>query len=190
MAFKSFSLLLPLLHVPPTAASSLVPPRGEWPVSKDLAQSSIDSSWSQTVHELLVNLLSLYTHPFITCDGLGEDLNTRYPSPTPATLILAVLLGTSTVVLASRFGKDDKYQPLFIQLAIIITVSSMTVKDVGLQDFVFGYMFWGSFIGLSVSWIFHRIVPAGKAKATNWDGMDELKVDDLDRDHPKQAVLV
>ena len=71
---------------------------------------------------------------------------------------MAVFLCTSAIALASQPGRNDTYQPLIVALFALGTGILAAGSDVGVEEFVFGYLFYGCAAGVGASWLIHRVV--------------------------------
>ena len=72
---------------------------------------------------------------------------------------MAAFLCTSAIALASQSGRKDTYQPLIVALFALGTGILAAGSDIGVEEFVFGYLFCGCAAGVGASWLLHRVIP-------------------------------
>lgn len=78
---------------------------------------------------------------------------------------MAAFLCTSAIALASQPGRNDTYQPLIVALFALGTGILAAGSDMGVEEFVFGYLFCGCAAGVGASWLIHRVVPFLKIRS-------------------------
>lgn len=152
---KLLTLLSPILFAP--SASAMVP---DWDGHESQIYSRTrthsQSSWSQALQSLPIDLLSPWTRP----DTMTYNDNNTDPKPNlePSTILLACFLCTSSVALVAQAGKNDPYQPYVVGFCATISAIAGAILAVDVQNFIFVYLFWGCLGGAALSVVFHRLI--------------------------------
>ncbi|KAL8662980.1 MAG: hypothetical protein Q9168_008171 [Polycauliona sp. 1 TL-2023] len=150
-------LLLPSVRAlatdPPTISSRSVP---------------IYNSWYQALHTTQTDILSVNL-PIPTPLAKYKankllKLCTYHPkgpsTPTvttfdPFILVLGCFICTGTLAIITHARRGDVYQSYIVALCALIATIIGAVRTTSIQEFLFGYLFWGCLIGAVGSAMFH-----------------------------------
>lgn len=85
----------------------------------------------------------------------------REQASDPATLLLAIFIGTSTIALLAQIGRRDYYQAQIVGSCAAAAVAAGAVTGSGVQELVFEFLFWGCVAGVVGSTVVHTVLGVG-----------------------------